>query len=146
MDSKKITVSYDIYGRRILPPEIMETFRTFCSRGLQDSQANLRTNEALLGVIARGGDVAPVVSNPETYFDQGHRLPLGSEDDILRFTSSLPLHRVGTRPEQLLSVDSNHTRDFVNGIVSDVGETLAAKSKRSAGDGSTSSDGSTGNT
>lgn len=143
--SVRFAVVRDPYGRRVFSPEFLAPLRFGRSRGLQDSQKALRTNEALLGVIARGGDVAPTVSNPENYFDPGHKLDGVSDDDLLRSAVNLPEHRLATRPERLFSPDAHRTRDFVDGVVSEVGEALAVvKAKRSSGSDSGDSGGSSG--
>lgn len=149
MAKSVFSVLHDSYGRRVISSEILESLKVPRSRGLQDSQKGLRTNEALLGAISRGADIAPTVSNPETYFDPGHSIPLGSDDEVLRFTATLPEHRIGTRPERLLSLDSNRTRDFIDGVVSEVGEATKRVNARKApkpvpGSGSSDSAGSSG--
>lgn len=142
---ERFAVTRDAYGRRVFPASFSEAFKVVRSRGLQDSQNNLRTNTALLGAIARGGDIAPTVTNPEVYHDPGHVLTGTSDDDLLRSSAALPEHRIGTRPERLLTVDSNRTRDFVDGVVSEVGEAVSsAKVKRASGAGAGSPSGQAG--
>lgn len=141
-DLKRFAVVRDAYGRRVFSSEFLAPLGFCRSRGLQDSQKNLRTNEAILGVISRGGDFPATVSDPTSYFDPGHKLEGVSDDDLLRSAANLPEHHLGTRPERLFSSDAHRTRDFVDGVVSEVGEALTrVKAKSSSGSGEGSSAG-----
>ena len=106
-------------------------------RGIIRDPATDRTNQALLGVIFKGGELLPTVSDPATYYDAGHKYDGdGSQEGFRQFAEGLPLHSVGLRPERLFSPDADTTRSHINGLLSDSAERAAERARSTDGTGS----------
>lgn len=126
-------------GERIYSRDIEEEFvlKSSCSRGIIRDPSTDRTNQALLGVIFKGGELIPTVSDPSTYYDAGHKYDGdGSQEGFRQFTESLPVHSVGLRPERLFSPDADTTRSHINGLLSDSAERAAERARSADGTGS----------
>lgn len=137
----KFRVVRDEYGRRIFPEGTFSSDVPYFVRGIPDSQGHCRTNTALLSVLAHGGDVPVSVDDRSKYFDPGHSLVGVSHRELEQSAASLPLHRLGVRPEQLFSADSARTRSFIHGTISNIEEEKArSKAESSSGSSGTGSD------
>lgn len=126
-------------GERVYSRDLVEGFarETMVQRGIVRDPTTDRTNQALLGVIFKGGELVPTVSDPATYYDAGHKYDGDdSQEGFRRFAEGLPVHSVGLRPERLFSPDADTTRSHINGLLSDSAERAAERARSTNGTGS----------
>lgn len=130
-------------GARVYSRDLAEGFSpSIPLRGIIRDPATDRTNQALLGVIFKGGELLPTVSDPASYFDAGHKYDGDdSQEGFRRFAEGLPVYSIGLRPERLFSPDADTTRSHINGLLSDSAERAAERARSADSTGSVQASG-----
>lgn len=126
-------------GERVYSRDLAEGLasESLVQRGIPRDPTTDRTNIALLGVIFKGGELVPTVSDPTTYYDAGHKYDGDeSQEGFRKFAESLPIHSIGLRPERLFSPDADTSRSHINGLLSDSAERAAERARSADGAGS----------
>lgn len=126
-------------GERVYSGDLVEGLarESLVQRGIPRDPTTDRTNSALLGVIFKGGELVPTVSDPATYYDAGHKYDGDDSQEGFRvFIEGLPVHSVGLRPERLFSPDADTSRSHINGLLSDCAERAAERARTADGVGS----------
>ena len=123
-------------GERVYSRDLAEGLarESLVQRGIVRDPTTDRTNQALLGVIFKGGELVPTVSDPTTYYDAGHKYDGDdSQEGFRRFVEGLPMHSIGLRPERLFSPDADTSRSHINGLLSDSAERAAERARSKDG-------------